>query len=397
MELFHDPNYHWVKYRNYAVIGSLVFILTGFASFFWRGLNLGIDFSGGASIVVKFAEQVPVQTLRSHLPDATIQRYGAPEDNTVLIRLPEQKGEGDYAGRVVNQLYGVINGDVGNKIDLNFKGRDTLSELLMQNDPDSKGSGPQAETYYADLSENIIAKRSELGIFTSMSQVTSIPGVSSATARVLSEHTMLGKMNVLNQETVGPQVGRELKTKAILAVILSTLAIGAYITIRFDLKFGIGAVVALTHDVFAAFAFLIMIHAEVSLLMIAAFLMIVGYSVNDTVVTYDRVRENQRKSRVKQPFAEILDLSINQTLSRTILTSGSVVLVLIALIVFGGEVIHDFAWILLIGVIAGTYSTLMIVTAFVIWWERHITKGDVFERGESRAAAEAKGKNRVRA
>ncbi len=159
-----------------------------------------------------------------------------------------------------------------------------------------------------------------------------------------------------------------MQQKAIWAVVLSTLAMGAYLWLRFDLMFGVAAIVCIVHDVIVSLAFLAMITGEVSLNIVAALLLIVGYSINDTVVTYDRVRENRRKLKTRMTLEEQLNLAMNQTLSRTILTSGSVVIVLIALLLFGGKVIHEFAWILLIGVLAGTYSTVTIVPAVVIAW-----------------------------
>jgi len=134
--------------------------------------------------------------------------------------------------------------------------------------------------------------------------------------------------------------------------------------------FGFAAIVCIVHDILVALAFLPMIGAEFSLNIVAALLLVVGYSINDTVVTYDRVRENRRKLKTRMSFEDQLNLAMNQTLSRTILTSGSVVIVLIALILFGGKVIHEFAWILLIGVLAGTYSTITIVPAVAIAWNK---------------------------
>jgi preprotein translocase subunit SecF len=373
MQIFVNPNYDFVKYRFHALAFSILFFLTGMFFLAQRGLNFGIDFAGGANIILRFADAVPIDKLRSVLKDATIQQYGKTAENSVLIRLPEQQKEGDYASNVVKAIYAMENGPATGKIDLNFSGRDAIAEMLKATDPDRKGTGIDAHDYYYGIGKNIMARRSELGLFHNFSEVTSAPGVTSGISNALSQQTFLGKFTVLNQETVGPQVGRELQQKAIWAVILSTLAMGAYIWIRFDFKFGAGAIVCLIHDVSVAFAFLCMIHAEISLIMVAAFLMIVGYSVNDTVVTYDRVRENQKKLKVKGTFGDILNLSINQTLSRTILTSGTVILVLIALIIFGGKVIHDFSWVLLIGTVAGTYSTIFIVPVFVIWYNNHFS------------------------
>src|SRR5207248_10238356 len=134
------------------------------------------------------------------------------------------------------------------------------------------------------------------------------------------------------------------------------------------LMFGVAAVVCIIHDVLVSLAFLAIINGEFSLNLVASWLLIVGYSINDTVVTYDRVRDNRRKLKTRATLEEQLNLAMNQTLSRTILTSGSVVIVLVALLLFGGKVIHEFAWILLIGVLAGTYSTITIVPAVAIAW-----------------------------
>ena len=200
-----------------------------------------------------------------------------------------------------------------------------------------------------------------------MSQVTSAPGVTTRIAGFLNDKSFLGAFNMLDQETVGPQVGHDLQQKAIWAVVLSTLAMGIYLWLRFDLMFGVSAIVCIIHDVLMSLA-LMMINGEFSLNIVAALLLIVGFSINDTVVMYDRVRENRRKLKTRMTLEEQLNLAMNQTLSRTILTSGSVVIVLVALLIFGGKVIHEFAWILLIGVLAGTYSTVTIVPAVAIAW-----------------------------
>jgi preprotein translocase subunit SecF len=369
MQIFVNTNYDFVRYRFMAVAFSLIVMAVGFMLFQRHGINWGIDFAGGANVILRFRDQVPLNRLRADFVDATIQQYGKAADREILIRLPRQKGESDLAGQVVAKLNRDLNPQsAAGKLDLNFQGRDRLTDLLATVDPDNKGTRPDARAYYAKLAENIINKRSELGIFTSMQQVTSAPGVTVGIARVLNEGTFLGAFNVFDQETVGPQVGRELQQKAIWAVILSTLAMGAYLWLRFDLMFGVAAVVCIVHDVLVSLAFLGMINGEFSLNIVAALLLIVGYSINDTVVTYDRVRENRRKLKTRATLEEQLNLAMNQTLSRTILTSGSVVIVLIALILFGGKVIHEFAMILLVGVIAGTYSTVTIVPAVAIAW-----------------------------
>ncbi|MBV8543395.1 MAG: protein translocase subunit SecF, partial [Acidobacteria bacterium] len=297
-----------------------------------------------------------------------IQQYGKADDHAVLIRLPELNKETDYAGQVVAKLNADLNPQTTTKLDLNFHGKDRLTELLAAADPDAKGTSPAARDYYKNIAQNIVTHRSELGVYTNMAQVTSTPGVTTRIAAFLNDKCFLGAFNVLDQETVGPQVGHDLQQKAILAVVLSTLAMGLYLWIRFDLMFGASAIVCIVHDVLMSLAFLMMINGEFSLNIVAALLLIVGFSINDTVVMYDRVRENRRKLKTRMNLEEQLNLAMNQTLSRTILTSGSVVIVLVALILFGGKVIHEFAWILLIGVLAGTYSTVTIVPAVAIAW-----------------------------
>jgi preprotein translocase subunit SecF len=371
MQIFVNTKYDFVKWRFHAVAFSLIWIIVGAAMFVKHGINWGIDFAGGANIVLKFKDTVPVDRLRGLLTDATIQQYGKAEDNAALIRLPEQKKESDYAGNTVLRLFNALNPEAASgKVDLNFRGREVIADLLYQADPDHKGTNPDARKYYETVGQNIINKRSELGLFRNMQQVLGAPGVTTGIAGVLNGKTFLGAFNVLNQETVGPQVGRELQQKAVWAIVLSTLAMGAYLWIRFDIMFGAAAVVCIVHDVAMSLAFLGMINGEASLNIVAALLLIVGFSINDTVVMYDRVRENRKKLKTRMSFEDQLNLAMNQTLSRTILTSGTVVIVLVALILFGGKVIHEFAWILLIGVLAGTYSTITIVPAVAIAWNK---------------------------
>ncbi|MEA2343333.1 MAG: preprotein translocase subunit SecF [Thermoanaerobaculia bacterium] len=368
MQIFVNSKYDFVKWRFYAVSFSVLFMLLGLAMFLKHGVNWGIDFAGGATITLRFKDAVPMDRLRADLTSASIQQYGKADDHAVLIRLPELNKETDYAGQVVGKLNADLNPQTTTKLDLNFHGKDRLTELLASADPEAKGSTPAARDYYKNIAQNIVTHRSELGVYTNMTQVTSAPGVTTRIAGFLNDKCFLGAFNVLDQETVGPQVGHDLQQKAILAVVLSTLAMGLYLWIRFDLMFGASAIVCIVHDVLMSLAFLMMINGEFSLNIVAALLLIVGFSINDTVVMYDRVRENRRKLKTRMNLEEQLNLAMNQTLSRTILTSGSVVIVLVALILFGGKVIHEFAWILLIGVLAGTYSTVTIVPAVAIAW-----------------------------
>jgi preprotein translocase subunit SecF len=170
-------------------------------------------------------------------------------------------------------------------------------------------------------------------------------------------------------ETVGPKVGKDLRRKGLLAVLFSTLAIGVYIAFRFEPRFGVGAAIALLHDVLITAGALSLMNMEFDLTVVAALLTVVGFSVNDTVIICDRIRENMRKMR-REGLAEIINRSVNETLSRTIITTGTAVVVILALFFLGGEVIHAFAFALLVGFTIGTYSSIYVASPIVLLWEK---------------------------
>ncbi len=183
--------------------------------------------------------------------------------------------------------------------------------------------------------------------------------------------TILGKGNfeIRRVEMVGPQVGKVLRQKGISSIFYAMIGILIYISWRFEFKFAAGAIVALMHDIAITVGVFSLTDKEITLPIIAALLTIVGYSLNDTIVVFDRVRENLRKKR-KEEYEKIINMSINETLSRTILTSGTTLLVVAALLILGGGVIHDFAFALLVGIIAGTYSSIFIASPVLIFWEK---------------------------
>ena len=178
-----------------------------------------------------------------------------------------------------------------------------------------------------------------------------------------------GSYDVLRVESVGPKVGDDLRRRGILSVIFATIMMGAYIWLRFELRFGLGAIIALIHDVLITIGALVVANYEFDLPIVAALLTIAGYSVNDTVVICDRIRENMRKQR-RDSMESIINASINQTLARTILTTVTSLLVLTALLVLGGGVIRPFAFTLFVGFLAGLYSTIFVATPTILFFER---------------------------
>ncbi len=197
-----------------------------------------------------------------------------------------------------------------------------------------------------------------------------LKGISDRIEESLSSIYGKGSFEVRRVEMVGPKAGEDLRKKGIMAITMAWIGMLIYISWRYEFRYALGGIICLLHDVILTTAVLTVLGKEFTLTIIAALLTIIGYSINDTVVIFDRIRENARKN-IKKDLAEIVNLSVNQTLSRTVLTAFTVFLVLLALFFFGGSVIHDFAFVLLIGVIVGMYSTVFIASPLVLIWEKY--------------------------
>jgi len=186
-------------------------------------------------------------------------------------------------------------------------------------------------------------------------------------------NSLSGKFNkeditIARVEMVGPKVGRDLREKALLSILYAVIGIVIYISWRFELQYAIAAIIALAHDVLVTLGAFSILDKEFTLVVIAAFLAIIGYSLNDTIVVFDRIRENLRR-KGKNTLVQTINSSINQTLSRTLLTSGTTLMVVVALFFFGGEIIHDFSFAILVGVLVGTYSSIFIASTFLVYWD----------------------------
>ena len=384
MELFRQTNIDFLRWKWWAIGASWLLILIGFFGIFvQKGLKFGIDFAGGTQIALRFAERPDIERLRklldgANLGDTGIQRYEDVSKNEVLIRVQQQKKEGrDITQDVLTGLRtGLANGADPSRVDLNVQGRDALTGRLLVADPDhlAGGSGENPADHYARAAERIIARRTQVGIFRSPADVEGTPDVSQAVKDWVKANTNAGPFVVLSAENVGPQVGADLQKKALWAVALSTLGMLVYIALRFrSLPFGVGAVIATLHDILITVGLLALFQREFNLVVVAALLTLVGYSVNDTVVVYDRIRENQRTPK-KEPLETVINRSINQTLSRTVLTSGATMLVVVAIFVLGGEVLNTFALTLIIGIITGTYSSIYVASPVVVIWKDFVER-----------------------
>jgi preprotein translocase subunit SecF len=219
------------------------------------------------------------------------------------------------------------------------------------------------------MAEAVLDYRKQHGIFDSLDQLAEIPELSDGARSLIRDRAVVGAFSLLGAESVGPAVGADLKRQASLAIGLSLIGMLVYIWVRFQLPYGVGAVAALIHDVLITLSALALTHREVNLPTIAALLTLVGYSVNDTVVVFDRVRENLRMHR-GEDLEHTMNESINQTLSRTFITSGTTLLVVISLFLFGGDVINTFAFVLLVGIVVGTYSSIFVASPVALWMSR---------------------------
>lgn len=200
-----------------------------------------------------------------------------------------------------------------------------------------------------------------------------LQGISMQITETLEQSYGAGQVEVRRVEMVGPQVGKDLRNKGMLAIFYAMLGILAYISWRFEFRFAVGAIIALFHDVLITLGMFSLFAKEIDLPIIAAFLAIIGYSLNDTIIVYDRIRENLGKHN-KESFTFILNRSINETLSRTIITSGTTLLVVLSLFVLGGGVIHNFAFAMLVGVLVGTYSSIFVASPLLLLWQKKAVK-----------------------
>jgi len=226
--------------------------------------------------------------------------------------------------------------------------------------------GAEIQTFGSDTSYVI---RARLAHSAGTTEETSSQAVGATVRRALDQSVGVDQYTVVRTEAVGPKVGQELQSKALLAVLLSFVVTLIYLAFRFEWRFGLAAVVATAHDVLATVAFISVMHLEVSLIVVGAVLTVVGYSLNDTIIIFDRVRENLHKYR-RQNLYEILNLSINETLPRSVLTHGTTIATTLALLILAGEVIRPFAWVMSFGIFTGTFSSIYIAAPVLLWIEK---------------------------
>jgi preprotein translocase subunit SecF len=368
-QLLKDPHFDFMGKRNVLLPVSIVLVLAAVVVLLVNGLNLGIEFTGGTELQVKYAETPDLGDIRSRLASAglgtpLVTTIGDADSNEVYIRLAG-RGAADEAEDptvvVLNALRGLTSDSPAGRHDLNIEDESMLADLLRE-------APTLTDTEATILAGEVLEARRDGAIFKSHQDLASLSGMTQEVISYLETNTTIGPLALRSQSFIGPAVGRELIDKAIIAVIGSLIGMLIYIWIRFKLQWGFAAVAALAHDTLITLGLFSIFNQEMSLPVVAAFLTLVGYSVNDTVVVFDRIRENLANHRGKD-LAGTVNLSLNQTLGRTVITSGLTWIVVLSLFLFGGTALRSFSFVLTIGVVVGTYSSIYVASPIVVIWQ----------------------------
>ncbi len=375
MELFRNPSIDFLGKKWYFLAFSLIFSVAGVLSMvFWHGVPLGIDFRGGTLVYVKFTQTPDLGKIRAdldkaNLRQARLQRYDQPQYNEVLISLDLKETTEGALDQGKNTIIKALESSaVLGKQDLNNASAQSVQEYLLSKDPLHLGT--DAPQRYADLARTIVNFRDKdprnNGVLQSIGDLSA--AVPAPVVASLQEGFFTSDFGVRNVEIVGPQVGKQLQSQARYAILYSLIGMLVYLWFRFEWIYGVAAVVACFHDTLITLGAFSLTNKEISLTVIAAILTLVGYSMNDTIVVFDRIRENLKLMR-RENLAEIVNKSINQTLSRTVLTSGLTFLTVLSLFLFGGEVLHGFSFALVIGILIGTYSSIFIASPMLVAYQ----------------------------
>jgi preprotein translocase subunit SecF len=486
IELFKEPKIDWIGAKKYFIGITIVLLVAGAISVQVRGFNLGVDFTGGTLMIVRFEQPPNLGDIRSAMAEVGIDtskvtlQPDAKNPNELLIRAPQLAGvseaqrrvdedkraiikalqklgsEGETAVGKVNlnaidaegieqelrqadpldinkqsfagtHPYKLVGDQIiafrdsqskgfipdisavqaltltapnmqgfdqskvkqaiadhfyAGKIDLNLSGDKAIEDALNRINPLGSGS---TETYQKAAKAIISYRHDRRGVIGSIEEIQH-QDVSADLLDKMKQYFTTGSFAVLSADVVGPQVGEDLRNRAIYVTLAALVGMLIYIAFRFEWIYGVAAVLAVFHDVLITLGIFSMLREEISLTVIAALLTLVGYSMNDTIVIFDRIRENIRLRR-RDPLVQVTNDSVNQTLSRTVITSGLTFLSVLAIVLFGGEVLRGFGLALTIGIIIGSYSSIAVASPIMLWWEYWISGREKKKIAEARARA----------
>ncbi len=372
MEFFKPGvRYDFLGIRKPLIATSLVLVAASWALVATKGLNFGIDFAGGSEALVSMAKPVDVGELRgvveaTGLEQPEVVTYGITDEGRYFIRSRTQslltQAEQDRLKAAVTskvaapQVWEAVD-EAGEQIRVRFESRKTLPELKAAMDE-------------AGFAEGTVTLQAE---GTNPFYLMNLPGVRQRLSDALKAKFGETYNGIDRFESVGSAVGQQMRNQGILAVLYALIGILLYISFRFDLRYSPGAVLALVHDVSITIGIFALTGLEFNLPIIAALLAIVGYSLNDTIVVYDRIRESLQEGLGKG-LEDTINISISQTISRTILTSLTTFLAVLSIYIFGGGIIQNFAFAMLVGIIVGTYSSIYVASPAVVWMDSYLAK-----------------------
>lgn len=398
MEFFRNTNIDFLGKKWYFLAFSMIFSVAGILSMlFWHGIPTGVDFRGGTLVYVKFVNPPKDSDIRAALDkaglhNARIQHAAGVTQNEVVIALDEKDTNEADLSRGKNQIIAALetNPQPGKQ---NINNSDMIGVASVRDALAARDPLHKAPADYEPIARQILGYRDNQangGAIRDLNELRSTVG--GPVVDALSQDFYAGNFGVRHSDTVGPQVGEQLKHTATLAVGFSLLGMLVYLWFRFELIYGVAAVVAVFHDTLITVGAFSLTNQEITLTVIAAILTLVGYSMNDTIVVFDRIRENIKLMR-RESLSEIVNKSINQTLSRTILTSGLTFLTVLSLYLFGGEVLHGFSFALVIGILIGTYSSIAVAAPMLVAYQDWRSR----RRREAVAVPAQSGKGKVRA
>jgi preprotein translocase subunit SecF len=378
MEIFKHTNFDFLGKKWPFIIVSLLLTAAGLSSLWIKGgPRYGIDFTGGALMDVNFIKRPPAEAIRSALHkrvSGEIEVQEVSNSQEVLISSGAANEHALQAARndMIATLNATFNPGSGDKLDINNAGQTALADALRQ--PLANASVAMSDDQLQALAKAITNYRdAHSGLIRNLDELSAAPGVTPKILSVIKQVCYAGNFNIRSFEFVGPKIGADLRQQAINVVLIALGAMLVYIAFRFEWIYGVAAVIAVFHDTIITIGLFSIFNKQIDLTVIAALLTLVGYSMNDTIVIFDRIRENLKLNR-REPLDSLMNRSINQTLSRTIMTSGLTFLTVIALYIWGGPVLHPFSFALVCGIIVGTYSSIFIASPIVLFWHNFIDK-----------------------
>jgi preprotein translocase subunit SecF len=380
LEFFHDVNIDFLGKKWYFLAFSLIFSVAGVCSMlFWHGIPWGLDFRGGTQVEIKFSHPPNYSAISSDLDrvglhNKQIQRFGQVSSDEVLIDLDVRETSKAALDQGKTLIINALEKDAPEgKQDLNNASSQTIKNYLIDKDPLRLGT--DADQKYGAVAQQIVNYRDNTlgGVLNSIDQLNGV--ADPAVAASLKDGFFLSDFGVRDVAIVGPEVGRQLTHQAELATLYSLAGMLVYLGFRFEWIYGVAAVITVFHDTLITVGAFSLTNTPITLTVIAAILTLIGYSNNDTIVVFDRIRENIKLMR-REKLSVIVNRAINQTLSRTILTAGLTFLTVLALFLFGGEVLRGFSLALVIGILIGTYSSIAIAAPILVAYQDwRISKG----------------------